>query len=142
MQLTSFASRNRPAIREWADRWHQAPRISLAYQLALTKPPDGKPHPTFIHTKAKRPAGAGRRPQRGSAPAKSSHSRHTTSTLYRIITGHAFIGSYTQRFLPQHTPEQIACQCGETIQTVEHVLRDCPRYDAACRRHLTANSRL
>jgi len=139
------AETQRTAIREWAERWHQSPRTSLAYHLALTKPPDGKPHPTFIHTKAKRPTGAVRRPQKGRThkpPAKLSHSRLTTSTLYRIITGHAFVGSYTQRFFSQHTPDQIACQCGETIQTVEHVLRDCPRYDAARRRHLTANGRL
>ncbi|KAH9961323.1 hypothetical protein BC827DRAFT_1131805, partial [Russula dissimulans] len=56
--------------------------------------------------------------------------------------GHAFVGAYTQRFFPQHTPEQIACQCGETIQTIEHVLRECPRYDDARRKHLTANGRL
>ncbi|KAH9954951.1 hypothetical protein BC827DRAFT_1348032, partial [Russula dissimulans] len=92
-------------------------------------PPDGRPHPTFTHTKAQRHPGGHRRVPRTPThhqPAESHLSRHTTSTLYRIITGHAFIGAYTQRFYPQHTPAQIACQCGETIQTVEHVLRDCP----------------
>ncbi|KAH9966300.1 hypothetical protein BJV74DRAFT_285636 [Russula compacta] len=33
-------------------------------------------------------------------------------TMYRIITGHTFIGSYTQRFDPKHAPDQIACSCG------------------------------
>jgi hypothetical protein len=46
--------------------------------------------------------------------------------LYRLITGHAFIGAYTQHFFDQHTPEQIACTCGELVQTVEHILLDCP----------------
>ncbi|KAH9962359.1 hypothetical protein BC827DRAFT_1197936 [Russula dissimulans] len=59
---------------------------------------------------------------------------------YTAITGHAFIGAYTQLFHPHHTPEQVACQCGEPIQTVEHVLRDGPRYDAARRKHLTATA--
>jgi hypothetical protein len=68
-------------------------------------------------------------------------SRTTNCTLYRIITGHAFTGAYTQRFYNQHTPEQIACPCGEPIQTVEHVLLECPKYSAARRKHLTANGR-
>jgi ribonuclease HI len=139
------ANTQRIAIDNWAERWHQAPRTSLAYQTALTKPPDGNPHPTFIHAKAQRSPGGRRRASRDPTQhrtAESRFSRHTTSTLYRIITGHAFTGAYTQRFHPQHTPSQIACQCGEPIQTVEHVLRDCPRYTAARRKHLTANGRL
>jgi len=95
--------------------------------------------------KAQRKAGARRSHQRFQTPtqeAKSNFSRRIVCTLYRIITGHAFIGSYVQRFFPQHTPDQIACPCGEQIQTVEHALRDFPRHDAARRRHLTANGRL
>jgi hypothetical protein len=97
------------AITTWADRWHNAPRTSLAYRTALTKPPDGRPHPTFP-TKQE--------------PAKFSWT--TSCMLYRLITGHAFIGAYTQHFFDQHTPEQIACTCGELVQTVEHILLDCP----------------
>ena len=62
-------------------------------------------------------------------PAKFS--RLTHSTFYRFITGHAFTGEYTQRFFPQHTPEQIACQCGEPLQTIEHVLFHCTLFTAA-----------
>jgi hypothetical protein len=36
------------AIATWLERWHEVPRSSLAYQTALTKPPDGRPHPTFL----------------------------------------------------------------------------------------------
>ncbi len=61
--------------------------------------------------------------------------------MYRIITGHAFVGAYTQRFFPQHTQEQVACPCGELVQTIEHVLLVCPMYTAARRKHLTANGR-
>jgi hypothetical protein len=95
-------------------------------------PPDGKPHhtfhPTHPHDKSDE------RPQ-------AKFSRLTHSTLYRFITGHAFTGEYTQRFFPQHTLEQIACQCGEPLQTAEHVLLQCPIYTAARRRHLTVSGR-
>ncbi|KAI0274261.1 hypothetical protein BGY98DRAFT_935991 [Russula aff. rugulosa BPL654] len=37
-----------------------------------------------------------------------------------------FYRGVTQRFFPLHTPDQVACQCGEPIQTVEHVIMHCP----------------
>jgi hypothetical protein len=58
--------------------------------------------------------------------------------MLRYATGHAFTGEYTQRFYPPHTQEQISCPCGNPLQTIEHVLTECPLYAAACRRHLTA----
>ena len=108
----------------WAERWHQMPRSSLAYRTALTKPPDGRAHPTFL---ARQDA--------------VKFSRLTLCTLYRVITGHAFIGSYTQRFFPRHTGDQVACPCGEPLQTVEHILLTCPLHTAARRKYLTANGR-
>ena len=112
------------AIATWTERWHRMPHNSLAYKTALTRPPDGRPHPTFP-TKEE--------------PAKFS--RTTSCTLYQLITGHAFIGAYTQRFYDQHTPEQVACPCGELVQTVEHLLLKCPNYAATHHKHLTANGR-
>ena len=112
----------RQAVATWADQWHNLPQTSLAYRTALTRPPDGKTHPTF---------------RTGKEPAKFTCT--TSCTLYRLITGHAFIGAYTQCFYTQHTPEQIACDCSEPVQTVEHILLKCPNYAAACHRHLTAN---
>ncbi|KAI0284757.1 hypothetical protein BC826DRAFT_1054662, partial [Russula brevipes] len=64
--------------------------------------------------------------------------RSTICTMYRIITGHTFTGAYTQRFYPNHSLEQIACQCGKLIQTIEHVLMACPLYTEARHKHLTA----
>ena len=110
------------AITTWATQWHQAPCTSLAYRTALTKPPDSQAHPVF---------------QNGQNPAKFS--RKTFCTLYRIITRHAFIGSYTQQFHLQHTLEQIACSYGEPVQTVEHMLLKCPLYTTVHYKHLTAN---
>ena len=117
------------ATKEWARRWHQSPHDSLAYQTALTEPPDGHPHPTFH---------IGKNNAKGK---RAKFSRLTHATLYRFTTGHAFIGAYTQRFHPQHTLEQVACPCGEPTQTVEHVLLHCPHYMPSRRKHLTANGR-
>jgi hypothetical protein len=112
------------AIATWAERWHNSLHTSLAYCTALTKPPDGRVHPTFtIKADA----------------AKYSHT--TYCTLYWIITGHAFIGEYTRRFYKLHASEKIACPCGEPIRTVEHILLECPMYTDARRRHLSANGR-
>jgi len=72
---------------------------------------------------------------------KAMFSRLTHSTFYRFITGHAFTREYTQRFFPQHTPEQVACHCGELVQMVEHVLMHCPLFIATCGRHLMSNGR-
>jgi len=121
--------------RVWTHLDHQ---VWVRRAPLLTKPPDGKPHPTFLHKNPQEKAELNNVPPQ---TAKSTYLRRTISTLYRMITGHAFIGAYAQRFLPQHTPEQIACPCGERIQTIKHVLRDCPQYDTTRRRHLTANSR-
>jgi hypothetical protein len=126
-------------------RWHESPRTSLSYRTALTRPPDRKPHPTFLWTTTQQAAGMPRhlascRPTRPTA--KPSFSRQTISTLYRITTGHTFVSEYTQRFYRQHTPDQIACQCGKRVQTIEYVLMDCLRYDNARCKHLTVNGRL
>jgi hypothetical protein len=136
------AKAEQQALQAWSERWLQAPRTSFAYQTALTRPPDGKPHPTFQASQERatqRNAGDATPPNRVAKTAKFS--RATVCTLYRIITGHAFSGAYTQRFYPSHTPEQIACQCGEPIQTIEHVLMVCPLYNEARRKHLTVSGR-
>jgi ribonuclease HI len=121
------------AIAKWTERWHELPRTSLAYRTALTSPPDGKPHATF---QPRPPQTRGE--DNGTA---KPFSRLTHSTLYRFITGHAFTGEYTQRFFPPHTPDQVACPCGERVQTVEHILLECRLYNAARRKHLTAHGR-
>ena len=37
--------------------------------------------------------------------------------------------------------DQIACPCGKLLETVEHILLECPRYTAARRKHLFASGR-
>ena len=120
------------AVKEWTDWWHQLPRNSLIYQTTLLEPPDGRTIPIFRLDGHKNPDQPGQ---------QAKCSRATQSTLYRLATGHAFVGAYTQRFFPQHTPDQVACPCGKPVQTIEHVLLHCPRHTTSRRRHLTANGR-
>lgn len=132
------------AIAAWAVRWHQAPRTSMAYQTALRTPPDGRVHHTF-QPKRKPDKDTKSRPDAthtGEPKNAVKFSRLNHATLYRLLTGHAFIGEYTQRFYPLHTQDQIACQCGAPLQTVEHVLLHCPLHSAARRAHLCVNGRL
>ena len=86
-------------------RRNNADRRTQAF-LALPTPPSGK-LPPVIH-------------------GATGASRTASATLIRLITGHAFIGSYTARFHPHkptHCPE-----CGVNPQTVGHVIQHCPRY--------------
>ncbi|KAJ3735324.1 hypothetical protein DFJ43DRAFT_983626, partial [Lentinula guzmanii] len=41
-------------------------------------------------------------------------------------TGHAFTGKYYSKFVPN---ENVDCPCREPLQTREHILRECPRYE-------------
>jgi hypothetical protein len=114
----------------------------MAFKTALRNPPDGKAHHTFnIVPTHKGNKNLELNGHNRDQDTKAKFSRLTHSTLLRYITGHAFTGEYTQRFYPLHTQEQIACPCGEPLQTVEHILTECTLYTAARRRHLSANGR-
>jgi hypothetical protein len=134
------------ATKKWEEQWHASPRTSLAYRTACTQPPNGRPHPILIaHQEGWRTPDAAHDAE-GQAP-KAKPSRATTSTMFRMITGHAFTGEYTARFrgnkLPQPLPEEaVACPCGELPQTAEHVLIDCPLYEDARRKHLSTRGRV
>jgi hypothetical protein len=59
--------------------------------------------------------------------------RAVVSMLLCLITGHAFIGSYTARFRPDKPTD---CPCGVPLRTVEHVITSCPLHAAARQEHL------
>jgi hypothetical protein len=130
----------REAIATLEDRYYNNPRTSFAYKTALREPPNGKAHHAF---KIIPDAGGSQAPNAryGDHENKAKFSRTTHTTLLRFITGHAFTGEHTQRFYPPHTQDDIACPCGEPLQTIEHILLQCPLYIAARRRHLVANGR-
>ena len=101
------------AISAWQARWHNSDRRSQAF-LALPASPSGKLSPAI--------SGAAR------------GSRAACATLVHLITGHAFIGSYTERFHPRkptHCPN-----CGTNPQTVAHVILQCPCFARARATHL------
>jgi hypothetical protein len=91
-----------------------APRLQPAY-LALTNPPDGF-IPPFIK-------------------GISKFSRPIVATCIRLLTGHAFTGEYTARFRPSSFDPH-HCQCGEPLQTPQHVIAACPLHIEARRQFL------
>ncbi len=95
------------ATRKWEERWHASPGTSLVYCTACTKPPDRRLH-TILHIQQKGWKEKGE-------TRKAKYLQATMSTLFRIITGHAFTGEYTMCFLgkkfPTPIPEElVACQ--------------------------------
>jgi hypothetical protein len=73
--------------------------------------------------------------------------RMTMSTLFRLITGHAFTSEYAMhslqnRLLSPLPEEVIACHCGALPQTAEHILLECPSYNNAQQQHLSTNRRV
>jgi hypothetical protein len=58
-------------------------------------------------------------------------SREAGSTLFRFLTGHVFTVKYSQRFHGERVISS-ARECDFSPQTINHVVFDCPRYDAAC----------
>jgi ribonuclease HI len=57
--------------------------------------------------------------------------RKTFSRIIQCTTGHTHLGSYYTKFVPSEDPE---CPCGAILQTREHILLDCERYEQ--HRHL------
>ncbi len=96
------------AISAWQARWHRADRRTPAC-FALPSPSSSKLPPVI----------------EGAAGGSCTAS----ATLIRLITGHAFIGSYTARFRPR---KPTRCpECGADPQTVSHVIQSCPRFPRA-----------
>ncbi|KAG9091012.1 hypothetical protein FRC06_000748, partial [Ceratobasidium sp. 370] len=57
--------------------------------------------------------------------------RATHTRLHQLILGHCFVGEYALRFRPGDDP---SCPCDpDTLQTMTHVLLECPLHSAARR---------
>jgi hypothetical protein len=102
------------AITEWQNNWMAATCLQTAY-LALTNLPDGR-IPPFTRGITKFP-------------------RPIVATCIRLLTGHAFTGEYTARFRPSSLDPH-HCQCGEPLQTAQHVIAACPLHTEARRQFL------
>jgi hypothetical protein len=57
---------------------------------------------------------------------KAGHSHLLTARLVRCTTGHAPIGAYHSQFFPE---ESTACRCGFPMETVSHILYQCPSHE-------------
>ena len=89
-------------LETWREDWAATPPRGL-YARAALGPPSLRPPPHF---------------------------KQLPRRLYGLVTqvrlGHAFMGEYYQRHVPT---EDVACPCGHRLQTRDHILRDCQRYD-------------
>jgi hypothetical protein len=56
---------------------------------------------------------------------KVGHSHSLTVHLVCCTTGHAPIGAFQSRFFPK---ESMACRCGFPMETVSHILYQCPSH--------------
>jgi hypothetical protein len=86
------------------------PRWNPAYR-ALHHPPSGQP-PDFVS-------------------GIEDFARPVFCTAIRLLTKHAFTGEYNARHRPR-APDSHNCPCGQApLQTVDHVITQCPLYDEA-----------
>ncbi|KAG7445344.1 uncharacterized protein BT62DRAFT_859846, partial [Guyanagaster necrorhizus] len=51
--------------------------------------------------------------------------REIFGRVLQCRTGHGYIGEYYSQFVPS---KDVDCPCGETFQTQEHILHECPLY--------------
>lgn len=102
----SKARATRRAARSWRIHWGNAHKSHYAVEH-LRSPPSLKLSPFHKDPRVSR----------------AVHCR-----LIQVILGHGFFGEYYAHFVPT---EDIDCPCGEPVQTLRHVLYDCPLHNEA-----------
>ena len=103
------------AYEQWAKEWHTKPRTSLAYQLSLTSPPDGRNHPLWAAVNK----------------AECPPSRSSFCTALRLAVGHSFTAEYTRHFKKDFEPLDVICECGDGERTLLHLIFDCMLFERA-----------
>ena len=101
---------NERVLETWIEDWAESPPRGL-YARASHGQPSLRPPPHFCDLP-----------------------RHLYGLVTQCRLGHAFMGEYYQRHVPT---EDVACPCGKHLQTRDHILLDCERYDDH-RHHLAA----
>ena len=95
-----------PIQKTWAQEWRKTPKSGW-YAPANRIPPNLKP---TRHARA------------------LANNRELYGRLIQSRTGHGYTGEFRQRFFPS---EPFLCPCGDgSVETREHVLTSCTRYDA------------
>ncbi len=93
----------REMLEAWTFRWSNHPNLhNSGFHSANTIAPTLSPTPQFINLEHK-----------------------SFSCLIQFRTGHAHIGEYYSRFVRSEDP---MCRCGWTIQTRQHILKECLKY--------------
>jgi len=93
-------------LKLWRLQWKNQPRNGR-YAVANQFPPSLKPTPHFQQLK---------------------DNRELFGRLIQCRTGHSYTGEFRQTFLP-HSEDPTNCPCdNETLQSREHILRECTRY--------------
>jgi len=91
--------------KEWVTEWENSPKTGR-FAIANRISPSTKSTPHFRLLKDK---------------------REVFGRLVQCRTGNGYTGEYYSRMVPS---ENVDCPCGERLQTREHILRECPRYEA------------
>ena len=91
-------------LKDWTRQWKAAPKTGH-FAIADRIPPSMRPTPQFRGLDGR---------------------REVFGRLVQCRTGHGYNGEYYRRFVPT---ESTRCQCGEGLQTREHVLRECPLFN-------------
>jgi hypothetical protein len=91
----------------WQKEWRNTPKVGR-FAISNRLPPSLNPTKHFRHLK---------------------DSREVFGRVLQCRSGHAYTGEFRQSFLPL-SPDPTACQCdNETLETRNHILIDCPRYE-------------
>ena len=116
---------------------HGAPPHRLASRAAARREAKERAHTAWTAEWKKSPA-TGRFATANRLPPSEKprkHFRHLKREIFgRVIqcrTGHGFTGEYYRIHVPNEPDD---CPCGAPFQTRQHILQDCPRYEAA--RHI------
>ena len=102
-----FALRRAKATTQsaWARDWQRAPckgRFTIANRI----PPSLNPTKHFTELQ---------------------NQREVFSRLVQCSTGHAYTGEFQKQFFPE---KSVDCECGENLQTCEHIITTCDQYKA------------
>jgi hypothetical protein len=97
----------RAILKTWQQEWESAPKEGH-FAIANRMKPSLKPTKHFLNLK---------------------NNREIFGRVVQCRTGHAYTGEFRHIFLP-HSADTTACPCDdETLESRNHILRECPRYE-------------
>ena len=115
----AFALRRAKATTQaaWIRDWQKAPRKGR-FAIANRIPPSLNPTKHFTELQ---------------------NQREVFGCLVQCRTGHAYTGEFRRQFFPE---KSVDCECGELLQTREHIIRSCDRYETQRTKLVTEHSEI